>query len=47
LIIFGTSVRNYTYEALAIIVIVFGAVLAIFWEDIFKTKKAESKNKEE
>ncbi|XHH10317.1 MAG: hypothetical protein ACFCUE_06720 [Candidatus Bathyarchaeia archaeon] len=47
LIIFGTSARNYIFEALAIIVIAFGAVLAIFWDDLFKTKKTETKNTED
>lgn len=46
LIIFGTSVGSYIYEALAIIVIAFGAILAVFWEDLFKTKKVEPKTEE-
>jgi hypothetical protein len=46
LIIFGTSVGSYIYEALAIIVIAFGAILAVFWEDLFKTKKVEPKKEE-
>ncbi len=47
LIIFGTSVNNYIFEALAIAVIAFGAILAIFWEDLFKTKKQEPKKEEQ
>ncbi len=46
LVIFGTSVSSYIFEALAVIVIAFGAILAIFWEDLFKTKKVEPKTEE-
>jgi hypothetical protein len=46
LVLFGTSVGSYIFEALAIIVIAFGAILAIFWEDLFKAKKIEPKTEE-
>jgi hypothetical protein len=45
-VIFGTSVNSYIYEALAIVVIAFGAIIAIFWEDLFKAKKVEPKTEE-
>jgi hypothetical protein len=43
LIFFGTSVENYIFEILAVIVITIGFVLAIFWEDLFKVKESEQK----
>jgi hypothetical protein len=46
LILFGTSVRSYIFEALAIIVIAFGVVLAVFWNDLFKTNIKEQQTKE-
>jgi hypothetical protein len=46
LILFGTSVRSYIFETLAIIVIAFGIVLAVFWNDIFKTNIKEQQIKE-
>ena len=46
LVIFGTSVRSYIFEALAVIVIAFGVILAVFWEDLFKAKKVEPKTEE-
>ena len=46
LIIFGTSVQSYIFEALAIIVITFGVVLAVFWNDLFKTNIKEQQTKE-
>jgi uncharacterized membrane protein len=48
LVFFGTSVESYVFEALAIIIIAFGAILAIFWDDFFKTdKKKQNETKEE
>jgi hypothetical protein len=48
LVFFGTSVESYVFEALAVAVIAFGAILAIFWDDLFKTnKKEQTENKEE
>jgi hypothetical protein len=44
LVFFGTSVKSYIFEALAIVVIAFGVILAVFWDDLFKTN---NKNKEE
>ena len=46
LILFGTSVQSYIFEALAIIVITFGVVLAVFWNDLFKTNNKEQQIKE-
>jgi len=47
LIFFGTSVESYVFEALAVVIIAFGAVLAIFWDDFFKTNKKEQREKKE
>jgi len=47
LVFFGTSVRSYVFEALAIIVIAFGVVLAVFWNDLFKTNKEKEQVKED
>lgn len=46
LVIFGTSVNSYVFEALAIVVIAFGVVLSVFWNDIFKTNTKEQQKKE-
>ena len=46
LVIFGTSVDSYVFEALAIAVIAFGVVLSVFWNDIFKTNEEKQQNKE-
>lgn len=43
LLFFGTSVKHYGFEILAIIVIAFGVILAVFWNDLFKTKTMEKK----
>ena len=47
LVIFGTSVESYVFEALAIAVIAFGVVLSVFWNDIFKTNEEKQQKKEE
>ena len=47
LVIFGTSVNSYVFEALAIVVIAFGVILAVFWNDLFKTNTKEQQKKEE
>ena len=47
LVIFGTSVESYVFEALAIVVIAFGVVLSVFWNDIFKTNEEKQQKKEE
>ena len=48
LVFFGTSVESYVFEALAVVIIAFGVILAIFWDDFFKTnKKEQTKKKEE
>ncbi len=48
LVFFGTSIESYVFEALAVVVIALGAILAIFWDDLFKTnKKEQTKNKVE
>ncbi len=41
LLYFGTSVKHYGFEILAIGVITFGVILAIFWNDLFKAKEKE------
>ena len=46
LVIFGTSVNSYVFEALAIVVIAFGVVLAVFWNDIFKTNEKKQQKEE-
>jgi hypothetical protein len=46
LILFGTSVQSYIFEALAIIAITFGIVLAVFWNDLFKSNNKEQQIKE-
>lgn len=46
LIFFGTSVENYFFETLAVIVIVFGVVLQLFYDDLFKAKRIEQKTEE-
>ena len=45
--LFGTSVNSYVFEALAITVIAFGVVLAVFWNDLFKTNTEKEQIKEE
>ena len=47
LVFFGTSVESYVFEALAVVIIAFGAILAIFWDDFFKTNKKEQIKKKE
>ena len=46
LVIFGTSVNSYVFEALAIVAIAFGVILAVFWNDLFKTNTKEQEKKE-
>ncbi len=46
LVFFGTSVKSYVFEALAIVVIAFGVILAVFWDDIFKTDKKTQEKRE-
>jgi membrane protein implicated in regulation of membrane protease activity len=46
LVFFGTSVESYVFEALAVVIIAFGAILAIFWDDFFKTNKQEQNKNE-
>ncbi len=46
LLFIGTSVKHYGFEILAIIVIAFGVILAVFWNDLFKTKIIEKKTEE-
>jgi len=38
LLFFGTAVKHYGFELLAVGVIIFGVVIAIFWNDLFKLK---------
>ncbi len=45
LVFFGTSVKSYIFEALAIIIIAFGVILAVFWDDLFKTKNRDKQEK--
>jgi UDP-N-acetylmuramyl pentapeptide phosphotransferase/UDP-N-acetylglucosamine-1-phosphate transferase len=47
LVFFGTSVESYVFETLAVVIIAFGAILAIFWDDFFKTNKQEQIKKKE
>ena len=47
LLFIGTSAKHYGFEILAIIIIAFGVILAIFWNDLFKTKEETNKKSEE
>jgi len=42
LILFGTSVKSYVFEALAIVIIAFGV-----WDDLFKTNNKNTQEKRE
>ena len=46
LLFIGTSAKHYGFEILAIIVIAFGVILAVFWNDLFKAKTIEKKTEE-